>query len=286
MEGLTRWSTANTSKSSDVLPEMTALDQSRLSPTVVRNLPYFDLHELLGRSAGAPGGNPVLDVLLDWLELDSSALVLDAGSNTGATTRRIVQRTGCRAIGIDIHDGLVRRARALNAAAAAAKRVHVQRGDAEALEFPSEFFDAVISTGAIGFIGQPERAAVEMGRVCASSGRVGLVHYHYARRAPAEVLASFATTVAPINALTFDQWCCLLRSAGLRLERAEHRDGPVWQLGRQEIEAQSWQEARRIFPDSPDHQAALAARYAEVAEIIAINGRYLGIGIYCFAPQR
>jgi SAM-dependent methyltransferase len=55
-----------------------------------------------------------------------------------------------------------------------APEIEFQVGDAEALPFDDQSFDAVSSTFGVMFVARPEAAARELARVCRKGGRIGL----------------------------------------------------------------------------------------------------------------
>ena len=97
--------------------------------------------------------------------------ILDVATGTGWTARRIAAR-GASVIGIDLGADLIEAAKAC--AAEARLTIDFQVGDAEALAFEDQSFDAVISTCGVMFVNKPEVAAAELARVCKKRGRVGL----------------------------------------------------------------------------------------------------------------
>lgn len=97
--------------------------------------------------------------------------ILDVATGTGYTARRIAAR-GASVIGIDLGTDLIEAAKAC--AAEAGLTIDFQVGDAEALAFEDQSFDAVISTCGVMFVNKPELAAAELARVCKKGGRVGL----------------------------------------------------------------------------------------------------------------
>jgi len=97
--------------------------------------------------------------------------ILDVATGTGWTARRIVAR-GASVIGVDLGADLIEAAKAC--AADARLTIDFRVGDAEALPFEDQSFDAVISTCGVMFVSKPEAAAAELARVCKKGGRVGL----------------------------------------------------------------------------------------------------------------
>ncbi len=81
---------------------------------------------------------------------------------------RIAPRAGEDIIATD----LIEAARKL--ASKAQFEIDFQIGDAEALSFEDNSFDAVVSTFGVMFVSKPEAAAAELARVCKKGGRIGL----------------------------------------------------------------------------------------------------------------
>jgi len=98
--------------------------------------------------------------------------VLDIATGTGWAARGIAAR-GATVTGIDLGAGVIEAARALSNGAGIDFRV----GDAEALDFPDNHFDAVISTFGVMFARDPEAVASELARVVKPGGRVSLANW-------------------------------------------------------------------------------------------------------------
>lgn len=106
---------------------------------------------------------------VDRLDPRAGERILDAGTGTGWTARRVAAR-GARVTGIDIGAGVIEAAAKLDPTGAIDFRV----ADTEALHFPDGHFDGVISTFGVMFTGNPERAARELARVVRPGGRLAL----------------------------------------------------------------------------------------------------------------
>ncbi|MEX3816262.1 class I SAM-dependent methyltransferase [Paraburkholderia sp. BR13439] len=100
--------------------------------------------------------------------------VLDVATGTGWAARRIAAR-GASGIGIDLAANLIETAKAY--AADAQLSFEFQVGDAEALQFEDQSFDAVISTFGVMFASDPDAAASELARVCKPGGRLGIASW-------------------------------------------------------------------------------------------------------------
>ena len=110
---------------------------------------------------------------------------LDVATGTGWTARLLASR-GAAVTGVDIGSGVIEAAKAL------ATDIDFRVGDAEALPFGENSFDAVTSTFGVMFVARPEAAARELARVCKSGARLGLVTW-----APGGTVAGIFQTMRP-----------------------------------------------------------------------------------------
>lgn len=97
--------------------------------------------------------------------------ILDIGTGTGWGARLAAWR-GASVTGVDIAPGMLDAAETLSAGLD--PRPSFQRGAAEALPFPDESFDGVISTYGVIFSSEPTRAVAEMARTLKPGGRLAL----------------------------------------------------------------------------------------------------------------
>lgn len=107
------------------------------------------------------------ETFLDWLALPSGLRWLDVGCGNGAFTELVCSRAAPAKIdGIDPSDAQLDYARARPGAAKA--RFH--KGDARALPFGDNSFEAAVMALAIFFVPEPEKGVAEMARVVAPGG--------------------------------------------------------------------------------------------------------------------
>jgi len=106
---------------------------------------------------------------VDRLNPQPGERVLDVGTGTGWAARSIAAR-GATVTGVDLGTEVIEAARTLSNG----HHIDFRVGDAEALPFPDNHFDAVISTFGVMFVRNPEAAAAELARVVRPGGRVVL----------------------------------------------------------------------------------------------------------------
>jgi SAM-dependent methyltransferase len=133
--------------------------------------------EARGRTAGYLG---VVRRLIEEAELRPGETVLEVGCGTGVLDRWLARHTG-RAnhiVGLDISRYVLREAAALARQAGLEGVVEFREGSAEALPFPENSFDVVMSSTVIQRV-NADRMLREMVRVTKPGGRVAVVgHAH------------------------------------------------------------------------------------------------------------
>jgi SAM-dependent methyltransferase len=113
----------------------------------------------------ASATQPFIDALLDAARVGRDVRVLDIACGPGIVTSRASAR-GAAATGLDFSTAMLAVARARDGA------IQFDEGDAEALPYEENAFDAVVSNFGIHHVPQPALALSEAHRVLHSGGRV------------------------------------------------------------------------------------------------------------------
>lgn len=92
------------------------------------------------------------DLVAGMARLGEAKTVLDVGCGIGAPALRIAAKHSCRITGVNISREQVRQGNELIAEHGLSDRVIVRRGDARALDFPDNSFDAIVCLEAAGDI--------------------------------------------------------------------------------------------------------------------------------------
>jgi len=112
--------------------------------------------------------------LCEALDLRSGQKVLDVAAGNGNVSLAAARRW-CEVTATDYVPALLKCARER----AAGERLDLafREADAEALPFPDESFDVVVSTFGVMFTPDQDRAAAELVRVCRRGGKIGLANW-------------------------------------------------------------------------------------------------------------
>ena len=104
--------------------------------------------------------------------------VLDVACGTGLVSAALVERWGCRVVGLDQSAPMLARARRkLAADPRLAERVTLVEGEAEALPFADDEFDHLTFTYLLRYVDDPAAALRELARVVKPGGRISSLEF-------------------------------------------------------------------------------------------------------------
>lgn len=228
---------------------------------------------LLGESYH-PGGSALTRRLATLLGLTPGQRVADIASGPGATARLLAAEYAVTVEGVDIAVPVVRRAQEAAAGMGLAGAVRFHVGDSEALPFPDNTFDVVVTECAYCTFPDKTAAAAEFARVLRPGGRLGLADVTIAETGLPDELTTVSAWVACIaDARPLTRYIDVLTNAGLHITHTEGHDEALARMIDQ-IEARLHL-ARMAFPQAltdagVDSDSALG--YIEIARRAVADG--------------
>jgi demethylmenaquinone methyltransferase / 2-methoxy-6-polyprenyl-1,4-benzoquinol methylase len=104
--------------------------------------------------------------------------VLDVATGTGMVAAELIQRSGCRVVGLDQSDDMLAAARArLARDPTLAQRLELVNGQAEHLPFADGEFDALTFTYLLRYVDDRAATMRELARVVRPGGRIGMLEF-------------------------------------------------------------------------------------------------------------
>lgn len=170
---------------------------------------YFGIQAKIGITQHL-GGLKATKYLLEHCKVDDSKYVLVVGSGNGTSTINIARLTGCKVVGIDISEKMVK-----SANEKLEDIVEFRVGDAENISFPDNTFDAVISESVTAFTDK-RKALSEYQRVLKKGGYLGLNEITWLEKPTTEVEDYAIRVIGGLEAETKKGWLSLLRKEQFR----------------------------------------------------------------------
>lgn len=171
-----------------------------------------------------PGGEATTRRALELIGVGGGERLLDVGSGTGTSAMLAARDFGCLAAGVDYGEDTVRGAQRTADAAGLCDRVGFVVGDAEAVPFADDEFDAVLCECSLCTFPDKTRAMAEIRRVLRPGGRLALADVIVDRsRLPAALNGALATIACVGEALSRRGYEDLLGGVGLRVIATESR---------------------------------------------------------------
>lgn len=104
--------------------------------------------------------------------------ILDVACGTGMVSRALVERWGCRVVGLDQSPAMLGRARSMVAASPRlGERIELVEGEAESLPFADAEFDHLTFTYLLRYVDDPAATLRELARVVKPGGRVSSLEF-------------------------------------------------------------------------------------------------------------
>ncbi len=160
------------------------------------------------------GGLAANDELARAAGIRSDDLVLDLCCGLGGPARYQALSRRCRVVGLDYNEGRIKGAVDLTRRVNLSRRVRFLRGDAHALPFPPETFDAVLSQEALLHLADKGKALAEAFRVLKPGGRLAFTDWIAGAGLTDADRAMMWKGIAAQSVQTINQYLGLLRAAG------------------------------------------------------------------------
>ncbi len=161
-----------------------------------------------------PGGLALTERLGALLGLTPESRLLDVASGRGTSAIHLARTFGCHVTGIDLSQENMELARETARREGHAEQVRFTIGDAEALPFASDSFDAVISECALCTFPNKPAAVMELSRVLRPGGRIGISDVTRSGNLPDELEGALAVAACIADARSAESYADLFRAAG------------------------------------------------------------------------
>jgi demethylmenaquinone methyltransferase/2-methoxy-6-polyprenyl-1,4-benzoquinol methylase len=116
-------------------------------------------------------------VMIESLPLTPDSVVADVATGTAAVAIDLVQRYGCRVIGIDQSPEMLARGAERVAAAGLSERIELRQGEAERLPLEDASVDALTHTYLLRYVDDPQVTLGELARVVRPGGAVASLEF-------------------------------------------------------------------------------------------------------------
>ena len=160
-----------------------------------------------------PGGADLSARLIRGLHLPANSRVLDVACGIGATARLMAREFGLDVVGLDASTANVAKAENLLGGETAA----FVTGDAAALPFPDDSFDAVVCECAVSTFADQARVVAEFARVLKPGGVVGITDMVIEGELPEDIAGVIAPWTCLAAARSVVGYQSIFLSAGLRV---------------------------------------------------------------------
>jgi len=174
---------------------------------------YFDLQAKMGHTKHL-GGVAVTRRLAELCSLGPGTSLLNVGSGSGISAAYIVEHYGCNVVGIDILPGMVKSAERWAQEKGLSDQLEFCLGDAQAIPFASDHFNAVICESVNVFVPDVFKAIREYVRVVKPGGYVGMTEAIWVKQ-PSESVAEIITEATGQQFQPSEIWKGLFEKSGL-----------------------------------------------------------------------
>jgi len=189
----------------------------------VKELGYYDFLAHLGISFFNWGGIKATEELVEMCQIDNNKKVLIVGCGSGYQACHLVEKYGCKVVGIDIAELMVNKSIQRAEELGLEDETEFRLGDAMNIPFNDDFFDIAFTEFVSIFLSDKPKAFNEYARVVKPGGYVGINEIFKSKDIPPELeekLMEVEEIYARVTDLDFpiltpDKWKSFFKDAGL-----------------------------------------------------------------------
>jgi SAM-dependent methyltransferase len=183
-------------------------------------LPFIELLVLSfeGEASLHPGGVVSTERLFQKLSLTPKDCVLEIGCGSAKDLCKLVENYGCRAIGIDSSDLIVKFAEDRVQKRGLCSKITIIKGDvANMNSFNDSQFDVVIAQSVLATVRDKDKAVREVSRVLKSGGHLGDIELIWVDEPDSELVYNVEKRIGSFDRpLKLSEWIGLFKEAGLK----------------------------------------------------------------------
>jgi len=180
----------------------------------LNELGVYEFFERIGKTVINPGGLNGRDKLIKTLStIKKDDHVLEVGSGTGHAACHIAETFDCYVTAIDNNVQMIKRSKETIQQRLLADRITSRQGNILRLDFPDNYFDAVIIQAVLMFVDK-KQALSEIFRVLKPGGQIAALEFCW-KKSPDAVLKTETYAICGCDGLSFmsyEEWRKLLES--------------------------------------------------------------------------
>lgn len=250
-------------------------------PNVYADNSYLDIQAEVGITKHM-GGFEATNELLTLCHIAEAREVLYVGCGIGIGPAYIARTHGCRVVGVDISEKMLRWARQRAKEERVEDKVIFQIADVLQLPFDADRFDAVLVESVLAFVEDKSQAIRECVRVTKPGGYVG-VNESYWNQEPSAEMITRARVIAGTSIPTLATWQTVWDASGLQNRvvrpkpldaRAEIKSRIKWIGWRWMLKA--WGRVLKLYFTNPGARHSIKEQLKTPMELF----RLMGYGIF------
>ena len=255
----------------------------RQTPDPEAGVRYLDMQGAVGVTKHT-GGSAATQELLDLCHIDSADEVLDVGCGIGVGPARIAKTFGCRVVGVDLSEQMIRWARLRARQEHVEDLVELCTADVLDLPFADNRFDIVMCESVLAFVDEKARAIQELRRVTKPKGYIGLNEGLWLREPPPEMVERVKQAIGP-SVPNEQEWRDLWGTSGLEARevrvcrvdpKVEVRSRISWVGWRWMLRA--WGRALMLFLTDSSIRQSIKQQFDVPMDVFAYAGYGLFVG--------